>query len=625
MNSLEDAWTRLEQEFYERSTLDTLGICRAIRTYLQRPDPRASEERIEVWCRRVFASPLPLDDVLLLAWQVLYRGAPSVAPRLADDERVVMRLGRVRAELIYGHFDGDQEIEGAGRYLEGVVRAGGLGTVLATTVLEIAERLTASFPERIASVGEAFLVVLEELVCHKDDLVLHRIRALVLALYRIFRTEDPSRQRLDAIVRGIEADVKMRYLLLKDLLEADIQVPGLTNPTTLSPLVDIIMANKSIAPAVSDCVVGFMKMRMLPLEVTSDPNGFLGTFLFPRMVKRLERTRIVALLETLRGNAQCGDEEGLILYFSLVAAILGGEFGVPALDERLVEIGLGAHGEMLRNRAFSCLCRSVTMESSFSPQLQHLIYTFIFDAQLGTGSDTRQQIVAAMKHLVDVHISRLYKLLREELRSPRPEPPLERAQSEEIQSIVGFWVRIVTLCALSLCKTGFFAKNDLSLKLLQCIVAVWREKLQKCIEVKPMHASLKILYDQITIPMVRSDFMERMCQCVVHNSFDTIREEAANLIRSLGYPLQGPFMEEGDGGGEAYFEGQILPLLASRRAHLLDGAAKLLTLYCEAHGNHAMVFRRLAGLLEEAVHALDPDNAESYSKSGALGLLIASR
>lgn len=627
MDTLQVAWEKLKGAFKEHGTLNTVDMCRSIRTYLQRVpsvDQNIEQQQCVAWCEQVFASALPLDDVLLLTWQVLYRGSPFLASHLADDNRVYMRLGRVRAKLIYNLFQADQELEAVAQYLGQLVRIGGVDALLATTILEIAEKLVVAFPDNIGAMIGPLLFVLQELILYKDELVLHKIRALVLALYRSRPLEDSSRRRLDCIVWGIEKDVKMRYLLLKDLLEAGIEVAGLTDLTTLTPLLKIIVENKAIAPAVSDCVVLFIKIKGLSMKVISDPLGIMGSLLYPRMVRRLERAQVFGLLESMRIQSVPGDEDVLNHYFSLYVAILGGEIGRPVLDSRLVEASLGAHSELLRIRAFSCLCRSVTMDSPFDSKLKDLVGGFIFESQLGVGPDARQQIVAILKHLVEIHFSRLYKLLRETREtSDAISDPFMKAHQDEVQAIIGMWSQIVMLCMSSLSKDGFFNKNDLSLKILLGIVLTWRERLQKCLPVKSLHGSLDLFYSQIVETLREPVFVECICQCVVYNSFDTVREGAASLLRALQYPSSCPFVAKNV--DTSYLVQEIIPLLASKRAHLLDGATKLLGLYCDAHRNHAVVVRTIAQLLDRSARALDPGNAASYSQSKALGLLIALR
>jgi hypothetical protein len=503
-------------------------------------------------------------------------------------------------------------------FLVAVVEEGGLNTVLAANVMETAERVARQFGFR-----RKMLRLVEEVGSSKDELVLHKIRSLVVTLYR---SNPPleEREALDRILQGIDKDVKMKYLLLKELLEFDIHVPEFTDPCLQDLL--MLLNDKTLAPSVSECIILLVKLKGYSLVDLVDETGQMGVYLFPRLVRKLPNEAI-ALLQTLeRAALEDNTERQILQYCSLYNSILGGEMQHQPLNMVLAKRGLIAHDEILCSRAFSCLCRSFHTDMPFSEG--DTVYRFLVDAQIGVSSDHRQQTISSLKQLVEMHFARLYKLertimrdeadeIRElgELRSKESGESESKKpgelESKEVEAIIQFWRSVVTLSVESLTVLGYYNKNDLCIKTLLCITEVWREKLKK-VTVESLVRRLRDIHDAIIGPLLQDDFIRRMCECVMNNSFDTVREGAAKLLRLLPVNF-----------GAEYSEIALLPALAVQRAHLIDGASRLLGVYCDKMNNHGEMMVLLATKLQDEIAKLS--TADALANSQALGLMAGLR
>lgn len=609
MEQLRDAWTKLEQASLHAGFFDPRELTKAIRGFLERPSIVNTEEILS-WSRELFKSPLPLDDILLLVWQVLYTAAPLVAD-LEDAPTTWMRLGKMRARILLGLVQ-DSDLDTTVEFLWEVVEAGGLDSSLMASIIELANRV-ASIQ---MNVDTRMLRILEEVSGSKDDLVLHTMRTLILTLYHRVTTE--QRHDLDRIVKGIDAEGKMYYLLMKDLLEANIEVDTITNPS-LSPLLSILATNKALASSIAECIVLLVKLKDYSLEglIEKDESGYLGIFLFPKLVRKLPQQAIQLLssfestaLDLLFSSDSKSDfshsfnEDPILHYCSLYGSIIGGGVQCPPLNLQLVKKGLIGHNEVLCNRAFSCLCRSRTMEMSFCEG--EMIMQFIIDAQLRSSSDSRQQTVASLKQLVETHYLKIYSMNRAMLQGE------DETMKREINNLETFWRRVVQLSLESLTEAGFYNKNDLCIKILICVVDMWKVKLTKVTAsklIEPLNSS----FENIIAPLKEADFLDRMCQCICHNSFDTVRADAAKLLCILD--VKYPFDQD------EYYSRTILPALSQQRAHVIDGATKLLRVYCEAKNNHREIIKCLFQSLCEQVIILQEGDSRDLACSPILGIL----
>lgn len=574
---------------------DKKELDKVIRVLLERPID--DTERVVKWCEEIFQkNEIPLEESLLLVWQLFFRADPLKATNQECGDNVWMRIGKYRAIILFGTKDETVLVEAA-NFLLKVVQAGGLSVLLSSCILELAAIIGELVSEETFCLP--LVQILEQLACYKGDLVQHKARTVAITLYRRGSGSDLCAQ-LDKIVLSMEIEDKMRYLLLRDLLEAGIDVVGLTNPESLKPLYDILAVNKHLGCVVADVIVLFALLKSYPLHVeVKDDNGYIGIYLYPRLVKRLPDQTTV-LLEELKSK---GDS---LLYFALYAAMVTGEMSPAPLDMEWVRRALHDYDEVLRNRAFICLCRSQGINTSFTLELGEIVEEHLMDAQLTGSPDGRQQTVTALKYLTDAHFTRLYKLCRD-----------SGPQSPEVDAIIEFWSRIVEMSIASMSMIGHYNKNDLCLKSLQTILDVWRERLAKCgsfavrSQLVTLHA--RIIERSLEDPSV----LERLCSLVSNSSFDTIREAAGNILRALEYPKSLSIFEKG------YFESVLLPMLATQRAHEIDGAAKLHSVYCDAKRNRSEIIERLADELKVEVGKLAADEPETLVNSSVLGLLVA--
>lgn len=610
MEGLHEQWQLLQQRVSNTGSFDARALVRSMSAFIERPPRQEDPQPVIDWCCQVFSSTLPLDEVFLLAWQLLFLVAPKqakgeLALSLGKDERVWMRLGYLRACLIHDRLE-DGALGEAVDWVGQIVSEGGTDSLFLARTVEMVERIVTSGHVLGEGAIQTIITLISQVICSRDELVLHKVRALILSILRTAALSQ-AWPDLHRIILLIEADVKIKYLLLKELLTAGIDVPGLTDITSLDPLMAVLLSNKALAPAVADCVVLLSRLQGLPLNglgQCDDPNDYCGLFLFPRLVKRHpeEAVRVLQGLEASWDQA-CGvvmegeEEQSLLQYFSLYLAGIGGEaIKMPPLQTRMVDRALGARLGMLRDRAFSCLCRSITIETAPDAILERQVILHLEDAQLGSTPDGRQQTIAALRQLLEAHGSRLYRLLRECLNaSGEGRDSFVKEREAEGASIVALWLRIVHLCLDSMTTTGYYNKNDLALGILNSLLNGWKAKLAKYALVPTVQAELRRSFDVLCAPLRTAEFLELLCDIVLNNSFDTVRQGAGALIKGLQYPPLLPFVAD-----PSFVKTHLLPrVLEGRRADSLDGVRRLLDLCCDYWQNHLVVAEELLERLEE--------------------------
>ena len=279
----------------------------------------------------------------------------------------------------------------------------------------------------------------------------------------------------------------------------------------------------------------------------------------------------------------------------------------------MIRSALTCSREAVRTTAFSCLCKSVTGRAPLTTEVAQCVQTYLIDLMLEGTSDSRQQCVAALKHLMEMHFGRLYQSIREST---------DGGDNEDQELICGFWRQVVEdICTSSLSPAGYFNKNDLSLSILQCLLVTWREKLSKC-TISKIKSELEGLFkEKIILSLQRLSFTDQLRELLLNNTFDSTRRIAADLFKSL-YP-----MRVSDNEIVNNLEEQIIPRcisrLEDRRMHIIDGTAQLLRAYCDLENIHSYWADYLVKALQERITLLDAQRPETLAESTLLGYLTA--
>ena len=273
-------------------------------------------EQVIALCQRAFELGTSQDEgeLILLAWQVLLKFLPQESDELAngyENSTSYMWLGRQRARLIHDRLGPGEMMELPVQLLK-LMQTKTSNRLMFATVLEIVERLvTLSVPVELRALGD----IVGNALWQQDELILHKARSLIVCLFRRMRNlDDPLWLDLSKMLQDIDPETKVRYLLMKDLLEARIKVEGFTDSVLIKLLLRTLEGQKALAPAISDCIVMLLVVRpeeqpelTLAIAECSDELGLLGQYLFPRLVKKLPETA-VKLLDELGTLALRSDE-----------------------------------------------------------------------------------------------------------------------------------------------------------------------------------------------------------------------------------------------------------------------------------------------------------------------------
>lgn len=630
---------------------------------------QAERQVVKRWCERLFSLTDPPGELVLLAWQLFMRMYPSSEEEIrvpaSKDGDLLMIVGRERARLIYGLVPREQLtdlLKQLRSYLEDACHFK-TGRMITSSIVEMAERICA-VPDSTPALLDDLLAIVRLVIWQPDELILNKARSLLLALFRRLKAQASEAEltvweQLCVMTRSIEEDVKLRYLLLKDLLEADIVIGGFTDLSNLNSLLQVLIGSKALAPVISDCVTLLITDedaghnlcdQVLPL-MGQDRMGLLGTYLFPRLVKRLAPAPLISLLR--RSNVEEGTEGGLVLYCSIYNAILASERAdlrglVGPLCLSPVESLLKSAAERFRLLAFACLCKSASVDETYEDSLGTLVSIHLTDMMLLGTSDSRQQSIAQLKHLGITHYGRLYKLVK-----------AGEAGAMEAERILCFWGNIIELCRQFLSSgedVNSYNKYDLSLGLLNMLVALWSDRLRRC-PVLTMRSSMERLWrgDHLMSKLVTPAFIkEKLVRgCLLSNTFDTVRGAAAELLGLLCEvePILRETIVETDDSAPVvedvpdpmqtkrpvtsaprsrhrHFVCTILwPRLLDARVHVVDGATRMLRLLADLFDDHQWIGRTLKERTVTAMSGLDPAQPMSLAQGmhllGGLGALQA--
>lgn len=642
---------RLEEDGARGAALNAREMLHAVKGLLQHARVPMPEAALRGVCRDIFSTRLALGELFLCTCQLARRHlSPPILDELQDaactPNRVWIRLGMLRARLIEPGTQQPSTAELQQVYKE-VVDIGleeRLEGLLAATVVEVCELLFECARRDAALLHPARLpLLLQLLICSRHDIVLHKVRSLITKMYRVSPRQDHAdgqlmMQQMDGIVRAIEPSAKMRYLLMRDLLDANAHIPGFTGADAIPELLGVLVASKALGPSISECVVLLAKLHAYQLAEAlpaGDDEGYLGTFLFPRLVKHLPVESAVILNRLLSKCTPSSDREtDTLQYISLYLAFTNSEESVPRLDLAVLKKGLLSRSEVVRTRSFLSLCKSVSAGTAYEQGLGTLVLQFLLDMQLSPSAESRQQTVSALRQICASHFSRLYRLLRDSASADREDGQGEEGEEEEeekgaallrveAEQITGMWRAVVGLSVESLTSRGYFKKNELCLQVLCCIVSVWHQKLAVIASLRNLHAQLCERMQCIIAPLLEAPTLEKISSCILQNSYDSIRAAAEELVRALQYPDALPFKQDPD-----YLQNVVLPQLAERRAHFIDGAARMTALICDASPtHHASTTRLLTGRLYDEIERIGAGRAvsECLVQSDALGTMAALR
>lgn len=625
---------------------------------------QTEQEGVRRWCERLFSLADPPGELVLLAWQLLMRIAPPEDAHCPASEAgdLLMIVGRERARLIYGLVPREQLIGLLGRLRSYLEDASLIKTsrLITSSIVEMAERICAVSDSSQALLDD-LLAIVRLVIWQPDELILNKARSLLIALFRRLRAqvnevEVTAWEQLCVMTQSIEEDVKLRYLLLKDLLEADIAIEGFTDLSNLSFLLRTLISSKALAPVISDCVTLLVTEeedghhlcdQVLPL-MEQDRMGLMGTYLFPRLVKRLAPAPLVSLLQ--RSTVEEGTEGSLVLYCSIYHAILASERAdlrglVGPLCLPLVGNLLRSAAERFRLLAFACLCKSASVDEPYEDQLGMLISTHLMDMMLLGTSDSRQQSIAQLKHLGTTHYGRLYKLIK-----------IGETGGMEAERILLFWGNIIDLCKQFLSASedkNSYNKYDLSLGILTMLVALWIDRLRRC-PVPVMRSSMERLWrgEHLMAKLVVPAFIrgKLVRGCLLGNTFDTVRGVAAELIGLLcevdptlreiiiatdsnallvkdGPDRRQMKLDSGEGHPRhrQFICTLLWPRLADTRTHIVDGATRMLRLLADLFDDHHWIGETLRERTITAMDSLDPAQPMSLAQGmhllGGLGAL----
>ena len=582
-------------ELDTNSQVDTKSLQRCMRELLESKDASSVDAAlVKRWCERIFQTP-QLEDLLPTAWQLFGKFCPN------DDfdcsGNTLLQVWRDRTLLLNDKIPKEDLID-LSKDLLLVFRRTRTSRIVVSAIFEMAGLLA-----KLSSEGhESLVLIVKEALWQQDELVLHHARSLSVTLLKVLPNTGALWMDLCTTINTIDESIKMRYLLLKDLLEADLHVEGFTNPRDLIKLFKVLTHNKSLAPSVADCIILLLQHGEYKLDDClfnlEDGLGLLGLTFFPRLVKRMPR-----IAEALLNTVDTGTNKGVRIYCALCHSIISNESPIKlVLRLEAISHALISPFESERLVAFACICRSTNMKNSFNRSTCLLVRRHIVHTMLDGTSDSRQQTVASLKHLMEVHFARLYKLVKCN----------NSASTEEIHTIAKFWCEIVDLCTQSLCEKGYYNKNDLCLSILSCFMTVWQEKLVKCANTSIKEKLSCLLTDSIIKSLLGDSALDTICTCVRVNTYDTIRTTATELLWCIASV----------GDGLSFLLGhpeEILSELKDHRVHIIDGASRIIRLFCHIYESHEAIADELLNKIKNELACLDTNKPETLAASHILG------